>query len=98
MPDAAELARDRQGRAGWHVFWHGLEMGVSVRDFAGAVARGHGVSASPVWLPRFSDGGVSGGLEGFLRVPRYQSWAETRVSLETVKVFPWSQSVTSQMP
>lgn len=69
-----------------------------MRDFAGAVTEGHGVSASPVWLPRFSDSGVSGALEGVLRVWWYQSWAETRVSLETVKVFPWSQSVTSQMP
>ena len=42
--------------------------GVSVRNFAGAVAEGYGVSDSPVRLPRFSDSGVSGALEGFLRV------------------------------
>lgn len=44
--------------------------GVSVRNFAGAVAGGHGESDSPVRLPRFSDSGVSGALEGFLRVLR----------------------------
>lgn len=44
--------------------------GVSVRNFAEAVAEGHGVSDSPVRLSRFSDSGVSGALEGFLRVLR----------------------------